>query len=104
MSNLLLKIILSLVSYKKISDIAFSITVLKPSFCLISFADTLQDSEISFIFCHLSACLSYNHQVKTFDESLQMTDESLQKIVSVHKSQHTHQYIGSFQYGFKALA
>ena len=39
----------------KCSGVAFSVTVSKPSFCLISFTDTLQDSNISFVICHLGA-------------------------------------------------
>ena len=49
------------------SDVAFSITVLEPSFCSISFADTPQDTKIYFVLCHVGAY----HQVKRFDDSLQ---------------------------------
>ena len=63
----------------KCSDVAFSVTVSKPSFCLISFTDTIQDSNISLS----SWCLSYDHQVRKFDEILRKTDEGLQKTVSI---------------------
>ena len=49
--NLLLKTVLSLAN----SDVAFSIAVSEPSFCSICFADSLHNSKIPFVLCHLSA-------------------------------------------------
>ena len=59
----------------KSSDVAFSITVPESFFCSISFADTLQNTNIFFVLCHIGAY----HHVKKVDESLQMTGERFAK-------------------------
>ena len=58
---------------RKSSDVAFSTAVSAPSFCSIYFVDTLHDSNISLVLCHLSAYC----QVKRFDDSLHKTSERL---------------------------
>ena len=79
-----------IISSIKSSDVALSIAVSGPSFCSIYFADIyiIYSMTARFPLSFVILVLIKDCKLKTFDESLQKTDDILKKTVFMHNSQH----------------